>query len=326
MEQPVIKNPIQLNDSGTFSTPVLLCVFNRPDLTKKAIDRLRAVKPQKIYVSADGPRTGVPADLNNCMLVREAVHSIDWECDLKVRFLDENMGCGRGIASAIDWFFENETEGIILEDDTLPVPDFFPFCSSMLEKYRDESQINMVSGTNFFPHLTQDVNHFFTQLPAAWGWATWRRAWESYDFDINWWQDTNCRENILSHVESRIMRSYMTHCLNDVVSTKVDTWDYQWQFLGLKQKAIGVTSGVNLVTNVGVQGTHSLKRSKSHFLPTANSVLVSGCPESVGPFALHEKYDRRFLMKRVLPVVLKRELRNKLNCFIARPKFLKRVI
>lgn len=292
-----------------FSTPVLLCVFNRPELTLQVIEAMREVAPTKIYVSADGPRVDVTSDAVNCGKVREAIATIDWDCELHIRFLDENLGCGKAISSAIDWLFENEDEGIILEDDTVPTPAFFPFCSVMLDTYRTDSRIFMVSGTNFFPSTTSECMHFFTRVPAAWGWATWRRAWELYDFEVHDWKDLQTREGLLSKVDNRVMRNYARICLDDVVQSRVNTWDYQWQMLGLFGGKYGVTSGANLVTNIGIEGTHSNKVSKSHLLPISIDFQVvnsGGLSAIVKP---EKKYDRRFILRRIMPIVIKRKLR-----------------
>jgi hypothetical protein len=284
-------------------------VFNRSDLTELAVNNLRVVKPYYIYVSADGPREGHPTDSTNCQAVREVVKTIDWPCELKVRFLDHNQGCGRAVAGAIDWFFSNVEEGIILEDDTLPIPYFFLFAKEMLEKFRSDERVFMVSGTNMYPEVTKDLNFFFTRTPSAWGWATWRRAWNHYDYEMKNWTDNESRSKVRRKIHGRILRSYLTDCFDDVVNQKVDTWDYQWMFSSVSNSGMGVTSGANLVTNIGISGTHSKATTKSHFLSTSTDFALDDIkvsPRDVSPF---ERHDNRFLARRLLPLVIKRRLR-----------------
>jgi hypothetical protein len=309
-----------MSNPKSFTTPVLLCVFNRPELTSQVVEAMRRVKPSRIYVSADGPRSEVISDSNKIREVREVINTIDWPCELHLRFLEENLGCGMAISSAIDWLFEHETEGIILEDDTVPTSAFFPFCSAMLELYREEDNVFMISGTNFFPDVVCDASHFLTRLPAAWGWATWRRSWMNYDYEVNEWKNIEIRRNLLLQIDNPTTRLYAEICLDDVINSKVNTWDYQWQLLGLFSGFFGVTSGENLVTNIGVEGTHSNKRSRSHHLPTSMKFKVPDLTDLSKVDEPNDRYDRRFIQKRVLPIVVKRKLRVIINQIILKFK------
>jgi hypothetical protein len=309
-----------MSNSKSFATPVLLCVFNRPELTSQVVDAMRIAKPSKIYVSADGPRNEIVSDSTKTREVRDVINSIDWPCELHLRFLEENLGCGKAISSAIDWFFENETEGIILEDDTVPTSAFFPFCSAMLELYREVDNVFMISGTNFFPNAVSDSSHFLTRLPAAWGWATWRSAWMNYDYEVNEWKNLEKRRKLLSQVDDRTTRIYAEICIDDVIKSKVNTWDYQWQLLGLFSGFLGVTSAENLVTNIGVEGTHSSRRSRSHHLPTSMKFEVPDLTDLSKVYEPNDRYDRRFIQKRVLPIVVKRKLRVIFNQVISKFK------
>ena len=305
---------IRDTDVNCFDTPILLCVFNRPDLTRTAIETLRSVKPQRLYISADGPRLAVVSDSSACAKVREEIQTIDWPCNLKIRFSEINEGCGRSISGALEWFFDDVEEGIILEDDILPVPYFFQFAKEMLDKFRDNDKIFMVSGTNLYPQSTQGLNYFFTSMPSAWGWATWRRAWEQFDFNLENWSIPHTRTSTLEKIDSRIARAYMALCFDDVTTSKVDTWDYQWQFSGISNSNFGVIAGQNLVANIGVDGTHSEGVTKSHFLKTSNLFKLDADKESPILVAPHKKYERLFLINRALPLVLKRKLRSVTAC------------
>ena len=288
-------------------------MFNRPDLTKAAIDNLRTVKPNLLYVGADGPRLSNMSDATNCQQVRELIELIDWPCRIKTRYLESNVGCGEAVSGAIKWFFENEEEGIILEDDTLPVPYFFLFAQEMLEKFRNNDLVFMISGTNLYPQRTTDMNYLFTRSPSAWGWATWRRAWEFYDFDLSAWKDPSRRNQLRGQINGVVNRKYLSNCFDDVVNSKVDTWDYQWIFTGIANSAVGVTSGQNLVTNTGVQGTHSTARSKSHLLATSDQFKINPSLYSPTHVVVSKKYDCSLSAGLLLPIVVKRGLRVKYN-------------
>ena len=115
--------------------PVLLIAFNRPDHLIKVIDRLREVKPSAIYFAVDGARADRLEEKSKVDACRALVAAFDWPCEVKTLFHDTNLGCGLGVSTAITWFFENVERGIILEDDIVPDPSFFPFCSDLLDRY-----------------------------------------------------------------------------------------------------------------------------------------------------------------------------------------------
>ena len=109
------------------SIPVLFVIFNRPDTTRQVFEAIRNVRPPKLYVAADGPRKSFPADANKVEEVRRIATQIDWPCEVKTLFREENIGCKMAVSESISWFFDNEEMGIILEDDCLPHHDFFHF-------------------------------------------------------------------------------------------------------------------------------------------------------------------------------------------------------
>ncbi len=169
-----------------FETPILFIVFNRPDTTQQVFNVIKRIKPKYLFVAADGPRPDVPADIEKCKRTRLIVEQVDWDCEIKTLFRDQNKGCGRGPAEAITWFFEYVDEGIILEDDCVPHIEFFKFIPLMLEKYRNESRIFLIIGTNFLGEWRpKKHSYFFSLFAHTWGWATWKRAWKLYDFELN---------------------------------------------------------------------------------------------------------------------------------------------
>ena len=129
------------------STAILFIIFNRPNTTQQVFKRIREAQPKRLYVAADGPRN--ETEQLRCEETRAIVSKIDWDCELHTRFLDENQGCDSHCLQAITWFFENEPEGIVLEDDCLPARSFFGFCSELLEKYRNDNRIGHITGGNY---------------------------------------------------------------------------------------------------------------------------------------------------------------------------------
>ena len=246
---------------------LLLILFNRPDLTFELFDILRAQPERRIYIAADGPRPGNEEDKSLCSdvqaLARKFADQYDGEVLLQIQ--SSNLGCGPGVKAAIDWFFENEEAGIILEDDCHPSQDFFRFQDKMLERYRDDDSVFMVSGSSFLPRpLTIEAPFFFTKYTQIWGWGTWRRSWKKYEFllaeedRLDWMQvlDDACPE-----IAERFywMREFNKLCGKSVPHT----WDYQLQFSAWKSKSKCIWPSTNLVTNRGLRpdATHTISSS-----------------------------------------------------------------
>ena len=125
-----------------FNTPVLFIIFNRPDTTQQVFKAIRQVRPKYLYVAADGPRPDKIREKEKCEVAREIIKQVDWDCEVKTLFRNNNLGCKIGVSSAISWFFDNVEEGIILEDDCVSSISFLPFCSELLEYYRNDKDIH----------------------------------------------------------------------------------------------------------------------------------------------------------------------------------------
>lgn len=235
------------------NSAVLFLVFNRPDTTERVFEAIRQAKPPRLYVSADGPRSHVPGEVEKSAEVRQIVSNVDWPCEVHTRFNGGNMGCKLGVSSAIDWFFEHEEEGIILEDDILPDPSFFPYCDALLEKYRDNENVAMISGCNLISnHIDLDTSYFFSRYCHIWGWATWRRSWNLYDVNMNDWPDWS-HEGGLKQVSdgSLNFENYWRDIFQQTYLGAVDTWDYQWVFRCWRHGGLSILPTTTLVENIG---------------------------------------------------------------------------
>lgn len=172
------------------NTPVLFIVFNRPITTSKVFEVIKKVRPKRLYVAADGARLNKNEEIKKVKLVRKIATAVDWPCELRTLFSDANLGMKIAESKAMTWFFENEKEGIILEDDTLPHLDFFLFCEILLNKYRDNEKVLTICGTNFQNNLKRGSDsYFFSKYFHGWGWASWRRTWNLYDVKIKFWPE-----------------------------------------------------------------------------------------------------------------------------------------
>ena len=246
------------------NTPVLFLGFNRPDLARVVLARLRECGVRRLYVALDGPRSGNARDLELCNSMKDLIDAIDWADEKVVLERSENLGCGLAVSSAISWFFEHVDRGIIVEDDCLPDPSFFQFCEEMLIRYESKPEVWSVAGTSLIPDfLKSSQSHFFSKYSGIWGWATWRRAWETYSYDLSCLNARDWSEVVDRECDNPVERRYWHHILQMMLQGQIDTWDFQVQFCSWRANAVHVTSSVNLVQNLGFRSdaTHTINSS-----------------------------------------------------------------
>lgn len=245
-------------------TAILFLIFNRPDTTQRVFEAIRAARPTRLYVAADGPRNDREGEAALCAQVRRIATGVDWPCEVRTLFRPSNNGCKRAVESAIDWFFTFEREGIIIEDDCLPADSFFPFCEELLERYRDDERIMAISGTSFLSG-SGDYRHsyFFSKHPHMWGWATWRRAWKLYDRDLSGNDDGVGNEWLEAWSDGSPGFAPRWQYRFDLVRRgELDAWGYAWIYSCWRQHGLTCQPVANLVKNIGfgVDATHTRQK------------------------------------------------------------------
>jgi hypothetical protein len=241
-------------------TAILFPVFNRVETTSKVFKAIRQARPPRLYVAADGPRQDRPGEYELCIDTRKVATEVDWPCEVKTLFRENNLGCGRSVSEAITWFFEQELEGIILEDDCLPDKSFFRFCEQLLEKYRHEPRVMTIGGTfiGSGPHKSPNkspnisTSYFFSRHVECWGWASWRRAWHLFDYHlVNWPHLRNTDWLLRIGDGSQNFQQSWENRFQSVHQGRDDTWAYRWVFSIWFQKGLCILPTKNLVVNIG---------------------------------------------------------------------------
>jgi hypothetical protein len=235
-------------------TPVLFIVFNRLDTTQQVFAAIRQARPPRLYIAADGPRLDRLGEAAKVEAVRHYVVShVDWDCVVKTRFQSTNLGCRLAVSGAIDWFFEHELEGIILEDDCLPDASFFPYTQELLGRYRDDQRIMGISGIHLHGDEHQPPHsYFFSHYNHVWGWASWRRAWQHYDREMDHWPALSQTEWLLTVGDgNRQFQRHWQRIFAQTADGTIDTWDYQWTFSAWSQGGLSILPARNLIRNIG---------------------------------------------------------------------------
>lgn len=269
-----------------FEVPILFIVFNRPSTTKQVFDAIRKMYPKRLYIASDAPRQTNETDISRCAEVREIVKNVDWQCEVHYLFQEQNLGCSLGPRRAFEWFFLNEEEGIILEDDCLPSRSFFIFCEEMLHRYRSDKRIISINGSNLGYELIDGNSYTYSRFMNMWGWATWRDRAQVIDYDLLEWRK---RKNKYFWLWKKLRKTFFDidvrwinfwrHQFDRTIYNKSLTWwDYQWIYYQLRFKKLSIVPGLNLVSNIGFnnEGHHTIY----DFLPGANIPIK----ELIAPF------------------------------------------
>jgi hypothetical protein len=278
------------------NTPILFIIFNRPDTTEAVFERIRAARPARLFVAADGPRPAKTGERERCEETRAILKRIDWACEVETKFSAVNLGCRVAVSSAIDWFFSRVTEGIILEDDCVPDPTFFPYCSTLLEYYRDDERIMHITGVNDQDGVRRGkAAYYFSTMNHVWGWATWRRAWNRYSVDMPGYPAFLESSAVADALPQRAMRRYWLKRF-DLVHQKIwDTWDVQWQYAMMINHGLAATPNENLVSNIGfsLDATHTIDGFSSLANRPVKSIATVTHPEFMIPDRAADWYTFR---------------------------------
>ena len=242
------------------SLSIAYIIFNRPRHTRETFEAIRAQKPDKLFIIADGPRPDHPIDAERCKAVREIVEHIDWPCEVHRDYAEQNLGLKRRISSGLNWVFSLTETAIVLEDDCLPHPDFFIFCQTLLERYKDDERVWVITGNNYQNGKKRgDASYYFSKFGHCWGWASWRRAWQHFDGELSFWPEWKNTEDWRQKMPDPFEQTYWTDILDRVHQHKINSWAYPWLATLWYNGALTATPRVNLVTNIGIgpDSTHT---------------------------------------------------------------------
>jgi hypothetical protein len=297
---PAAKPPLFPSKAG-LDVPVLLIAFRRPNLTARVLEAIRGVRPQRLFVAVDGPRAHCPAEAEQVAATRTLISSsIDWPCHLEQLHQPRNLGCRRGVETALDWFFSQVNEGIVLEDDIVPLPSFFPYCRELLDRYRQDPAIGAIAGTSVDPRPSvPGPSYRFSQFLPVWGWASWRRAWQLHDPALPQWPQQR-NSSLLHQVGGPRFARVMGSRLDEVVEGRCDTWDYGWFLSCWQAGLLGCVPAVNLVRNIGFCDPRAVHTQLDHsFLPNPRELnLPLVHPSNRQP---DRRLDRRLLDRLYAP-------------------------
>lgn len=244
--------------------PVLFLTYRRIETAQRVFEAIKKARPQKLYFASNAPNPNISGEAARVGRVRSLLDQVDWDCEIKVRFLEEHLPVRLSVTSSLNWFFSEEEMGIILEDDCLPNQDFFVFCNTLLQRYRDDGRVFVITGCNFQDGQERgNGSYYFSRYSHVWGWASWRRAWKYYDGDLSFWPEWRKSQAWLTMLPDSIERKYWGNIFDRMYANQIDTWDYPWLASIWYQKGFTATPNVNLISNIGfgADSTHTREQN-----------------------------------------------------------------
>lgn len=231
-------------------TPIVLIIFNREDTTRKVFERIKEVEPEELFIISDGPRENKVGENELVQATRDIIKDVSWKCNVHTNFSEKNLGCTLRVSTGLDWVFSQTEQAIILEDDCYPNISFFRYCDELLEKYKDNPEIMMISGNN--NSLTEcEDSFYFTNYFHIWGWATWKRAWDKNEIDVISWPSFKRRQGLKKYFSKPSELYYWSHVFDLVYKNLVTSWDISWVYSCYKNGGISIAPKYNLISNIG---------------------------------------------------------------------------
>jgi len=278
------------------NSAILFLTYKRLDTTRLVFNAICQAKPKKIYFASNAAKDS--GEIINVNKIRDFINEINWPCEIHTLFRENHLSVKYSISSAIDWFFENESEGIILEDDCLPDPTFFQYCDELLEKYRDDKRISQISGVNLQGNSKTNSSYYFSRNIHIWGWATWASRWKnSYDVEMSSWKEFKQFNSIENIINNKSHKKYWSNIFDEIANDKMQTWDYQWVYANWINYRLSIMPNKDLITNIGFgpEATFTKESSPLSNLPVYPMTFPMNHPKYIYPESmLEEEFYNKF--------------------------------
>ena len=244
---------------------VVLFIHRRPEATRQVFAAIKNAQPERLFVIADGAKDDSPVETSASKESRLVTEGVNWGCEVTRIYSEVNMGCRNRIVSGLDEVFSAVEQAIILEDDCVPSLDFFRFASELLEHFRLEERVMSISGSLWhFPDNFIADSYWFSNYPAIWGWATWRRSWEHLSLTEATYPSLRESDWLEKHfgrpgVEAQYWRQQLDKQLRIG-----HTWDYMWTLAHWLAGSVSIRPSVNMIRNIGFDASATHTKNIQH--------------------------------------------------------------
>lgn len=250
---------------------VLITGFNRPNILQKAIESILSCEGlTNLYIHIDGPRANNSDDFLQVSACHKLVIELAKEMKVNYFFQEYNLGCEKGMKFAIDWFFSQEEQGVIIEDDILVHPQTLQIAELALSKYQHIPRVGQI---NFYNPTAVTVTNnrlssHFIDYPMIWGWASWKDRWELNSGHLPKKLEFALRDLEMRNKIGFVATKYWFKKFNRFTQES-NTWDIPWVFTCWSHQLISLTFSHSLTTNIGdgPNATHTKKLSDLRLAP-----------------------------------------------------------
>lgn len=242
---------------------VLLLFFTRTEHTKRTFAQICKARPSKLFLYQDGPRLNNIDDQKNILECRNAIESmIDWDCEVFRMYQEKNYGCDPSEFISQKWMFSHVDKGIIIEDDDVMAESFFPFCAELLDKYENDTRINMICGQNHLDVYEDcESDYFFSRRGGIWGWATWKRTIDTWDPSYKFLDD----KYTVSCLKRKYGKNFISRFMNTCIFHKKQGKEFYESIRSSNQyvnSQFNIVPKRNMTCNIGIgmESTHSVSK------------------------------------------------------------------
>jgi len=238
------------------SAPIVLIIFNRPQLTQLVFEQICMQKPEVLYVISDGPRPNVSSDDSAVFDSRSVTQNITWTCDVRRIYSAANLGCRNRVVSGLNQVFTEVPNAIVLEDDCIPHQDFFRFANELLNLYESQEQVFSIGGNMWeFPDQEGEESYFASKYFSCWGWATWADRWNKVDHDFESWKQPDSVHILEGATDTPMEFIYWKRFYDMTFTGEIGAehaWDLVTQWSMWRDQQLSLRPNTNLVQNLGL--------------------------------------------------------------------------
>lgn len=239
--------------------PIILFVYNRPKHTRRTLEALEKnllAKDSLLYIISDAAKNADAVENVNSVraIIREA-----WDFKhITIIERQKNWGLAENVIDGVTKIINEHDKAIVLEDDLETSPYALTYFNDALHRYAHEERVMEISGYMYpVEHPNRLPKAFFFRVANSWGWATWKRAWDHFNPDI---------DSLTKHFKRKDIKRFSIEGkenfwkqVKEFKTGKINSWAIRWYLSVFNQDGLVLYPRQSMVQNIGTDGsgTHS---------------------------------------------------------------------
>ncbi len=234
--------------------PIALFVYNRPAHTERTVKFLQQndlAAESSLFIFSDGAKSN--ADEEKVQEVRAYIQQIDGFKTVEIIASQTNMGLANAVIAGVSRLTKDYGQVIVFEDDLISSPFTLTYFNEALNRYRNEEKVMHIGA---YMYALKDENlpqSFFYRAATSWGWATWERAWQNFEPNI----DTLLKQFDATKRNAFSIENTMNFWkqMRDFKRRKNNSWAIRWYASIFLKGGLTLNPSQSLVNNIGHDGT-----------------------------------------------------------------------